>query len=59
MLDYVDCNIQAHIICDKCELYYSILYVIYDNISLYIITQSFFCFFYEALYHTSFFPSLL
>ena len=41
MLDYVDCNIPAYmlyVICDKCRQYYTILYVIYDNISLHSIT---------------------
>ena len=45
MLDYASCVIfTLYVICDKCKQYYTILYVIYDNISLHIITQSFFVF---------------
>ena len=44
MLDYVDCNMPAYMLyvinADNTILFYTILYVIYDNISLHSITQS-------------------
>ena len=55
MLDYIDCNIQAHILyvinADNTILYYT-LYII---ILVYTSLHKAFCFFYEVLYHTSFF----
>ena len=45
MLDFIDCNIQAHILyVINANNTIIILYVIYDNISLHSITQSFLLF---------------
>ena len=55
MLDYIQCNIQAYILYVINANNTILFYMLYMIISVCISLHNAFVFFYEALYHTSFF----
>ena len=58
MLDYIDCNIQAYVLYVINENNAILYYTLYMIILVYTALHKAFVF-YESLYHTSFFLSLL